>query len=1158
MWTAVVASEKSGTVWSQWGHERQRELASDFSLQALVRKHENTVGKAPTEKQWAEYKELAAKHEQAMAENKEIREKLAQEAAARAVAEAALKEANSKQPTGPKGHPGKGSKGTVDKAREKVNTAWGSLLSAFRPYKTSTPAGVDPRALADPKVLKASIELVRAYAELGLAKTRATFTGFMAWAKKNLGPEVADMRDILRKAWDQEVGAGTVDVPEVDAGNTEQVRELAQQILTDVVKAGIVETEAAIDAVHAELQNYVPGITRSEAREALSGYGDYTPLSTDPVKQTVRKIKGESQQLTKIEILQKAIARIRELKAKGKTDDEISAILEKEQLYLKPTGLQRREVSPDESDLIEQVNELKKQMPVTAKDRAGRLRSARGAAKKAASNRLRKLGDEIEALKKSIAEKKELAKSLDKTALVPDEELAVAREQVAEKTKQRNELKAEYEKLFPPSKDRKSLTEAQKIAAAERLLDIVIKQTEADNAAGKLNARSKGPRLESPGLSERRARLQELRDHRDELREASPEYQQKMAEQRAKAKENSLDRRIKELTDDLAAGRLRPEASTGKPTPTSAEIEAKTKELERLVAERKKRREVDPSYRAEEELLRTQRYKRQQAKRLKFWEDRLAEAKKGNNPVKRQMKTKLDREAIENNIKIARVQEEAELAIENNRRAALNIGQKIYEGLEEATSLLPRTLMAGLEMSPFFKQGWLYVHSHPIKATVNLLQSLPVIFSERIAASRFEDVHNRFNAKNGDYATAEIDFTDKTGPIPVLEEMYQSAIVRWASHLQGPFLFPVRFWAKGYMMMERAVRSFANVMRADLYDIMKEDTVRIREFFGKNDPWTEVDMKEQGRGVNIFSGRGTGLKGKSRLANWLMFSRRWAWSRIQAEYILPIQLMTPKALGQFKGDAAMRLSYAKLYAQALIGAATYMTGMFWLYWLMAGDDEDKKPKVELNWTSTDFLNQRIGDVRIDRMGGLQQPLVLLARLATSSVKTSSGEIRSIYGEDVKFGQDDAFEIIIKYILSKAGPGPGLIAELVSGRERMTGEPISPAMSAFEHVTPMTYRDILEAERQLNVAQGTVMALEAFLGQTLKTYGPMTDYLNANEEEREKILKELRDISRGAGKPKKQLTETDERYQERIAAWRSEQAAATATLDRIEKERLKSR
>jgi hypothetical protein len=1148
MWTAIVASEKSGTVWSQWGHERQRELASDFSLQALVRKHENTVGKKPTEKQWAEYEELAAKYEQALADNKDIREKLAQEAAARAVAEAALKEANAKRPVGPMGHPGGGSKGTVEKAKDRAKKAAANISDKFKNL-FALGAVADPKLTREREFLAAVIEGIRAYTDLVRVQT---LTGFRAWLKNEAGVDVDKTSDLIRKAWDQEMGEGTIDTPEVDANNTEQVRELAQQILTDVVKSGITETDAAIDAVHAELQNYVPGITRSESREALSGYGDYTPLSTDPVKQTVRKIKGESQQLTKIEILQKAIVRIRELKAEGKTNDEISAILEKDQLYLKPTGLQRREVSPDESDLIEQVNELKKQMPVTVKDRAGRLRSARGAAKKAASNQLRKLGNEIEALKKSIAEKTELAKSLDKTALVPDEELTAAREQVSEKTKQRNELKSEYQKLFPPSKERKTLTEAQQIAAAERLLDLVIKQTETDLAARRLEGPFKGTKLESPGLTERRARLQELRDHRDELREASPEYQAKMAERRAKAKENSLDRRIKELSDDLSAGRLRPETPTSNPPMTTAEIESKTKELAKLIADREKRREVDPSYQAEEELLWTQRYKRQQAKRLEFWEKRLAEAKKGKNPVKRQRKTKLDKEATDNNIKIARVQEEAELAIENNRRAALNIGQKIYEGLQEGTSLFPRTMMAGLEMSIFFKQAWFYTHSHPIKAVVNLAQSIPTIFVERIAASRFEDVHKRVNSKNGDYATADIDFTEKTGPIPVLEEMYASALVRWASHLEGPLLFPVRFVANGYMMMERAVRSFGNVMRADLYDIMKEDTQNIREFFGQQNLWTEVDMKEQGKGINIFSGRGTGLKERSRLAEWLVFSRRWAWSRIQALYILPIQLMTPKQLGQFKGDAAMRLSYAKLYAQALAGFATYHTAMFWLNWLMAGDDEDKKPKIEWDMRSTDFLNQRIGDVRIDRMGGEQQPLVLAARIARSSVKTSSGEIRSIYGEDVKFCQDDAAEIILKYILSKAGPGPGLVLELASGRERITGDPISPAMSAFEHVTPMTYGDILEAEKQLNLPQGIVMALEAFLGQTLKVYGPMTDYLNANEEEKQKILKEWHDITRGVGMPQKQSAETAERYQGRLATWRAEQAAAAAALKSVAK------
>ncbi len=528
----------------------------------------------------------------------------------------------------------------------------------------------------------------------------------------------------------------------------------------------------------------------------------------------------------------------------------------------------------------------------------------------------------------------------------------------------------------------------------------------------------------------------------------------------------------------------------------SKKVQAIKKEIRQLL-------KTSPEGRAKEEKRRIANYKKSLDRQLAFWEKRTEDASQGKLPEKRKKSLMPeDKEIIDKKIKIDKEKYAARVEIEKAKRANWNAGQWLGHALLEATSLIPKTLSLGLELSFVLRQGFFYIKGHPIRAFHNLAQAIPAVFSARMAMAANEDIGDRPNAS--EYKQAEIDFTSKTGPQKQLEEMYQSRVIDYLENTEGLAWLPLRAIAHAYMMTERGNRTWANTMKADMYDIQKRDTMAARKAFGNDAEWSENDIKQAGRTSNIFSGRGTGLKGNNPWMDWLLLARRWAWSRIQADFVVPFQLMTPKQLGQWDADAGMRVAVAKVYVQALLGHAAKMALGYWLHSLLAGDDEDKQPKIEWDIRSTKWLDQQVGETTIDDLGGLTQLPTLVARAATGTMKNSKGEIVSTYGEDVNYGGNTAADFIMNYGRYKLGTGPSLGLDLLSGRDAV-GNLVTPGEAIITRVTPLTAWEIAAAEKELGLAQGTAVALEAFFGASVSTYGDRTTYRNASPDKQKKTF-----------------------------------------------------
>jgi hypothetical protein len=885
----------------------------------------------------------------------------------------------------------------------------------------------------EPDIKSAAASLVATLREAGVS----SMLELESQVNTNMPNVTPDQMQVIKDAWEDSNKKDKVTSPIGANPQRADIAARAKELMRSAIELGYgAEKENwmdVVDVVHDQLSLEVPGIDKYDTMQAISDYGVWRELPPEQVEVIIRAVRGKARQSLKIEDALKAISQSKAWLKSGVSPEEVATRLRDQGLLPKATGQERATPDSIERDLIAEFNKLKKTLPVPAESREGQLKSALTTAKTAASNRLEMLDKDIASLQEAVDNRRELAKPVaEKSRLEPDAELASLRSQLEGKRRQRDELKAQYEKIFPdtsPKKGRKQLTDEQKIEASVKLLRRQIDAVKAD---------------------------------------------------------------VQSLIDGtwVAAGK-------------SAELTSERKEelkaeLASLRASQKQARQASPAYQAREEAKYWERYRKSQEKRLAFWMKRRDEAQAGRLPVPLQKRTITEKSIIQKNMEIEEAQYEAMIAIEKANRATWNAGQWIGQGILEATSLIPKTLMLGMEMSFVLRQGFFYTYSQPMKAFNALVESMPAVFSQRLALASMENIESRANAQ--EYHLAGVDFTSATGPKAKLEEMYQSSIMQWLERTETKLLLPLRTWAKVYAMFERGNRVFSNIMKADMYDIQKRDTLAAREFFGTNTDWTDNDIKQVGRTVNIFSGRGTGLKGGNPWLDWLFLARRWTWSRIQADFIVPFQLATPQWIGQWNADRGMRVALAKLYIQAMVGHAAKMAAAYFAYSVLAGDDEEEKPTMEFDLRSSDALALKIGETRLKDEGGLMPAVVLAARLLTGEIKTGKGEIKSIYGADVDYGGKTAADFVINYGRYKLGTAPSAILEWISGRDAV-GNVMTKTDIVKSRLTPLTWREIYAAESELGLKRGTLAALEAFFGVSVSTHGDETKYKKANETDR---------------------------------------------------------
>jgi len=501
------ATKKVGTLQSRAFAARKIMLHEDFSRASLLRRARvANAGYPLSEDQQRQIEELAARV--AKAEGDLAKE---QQRVADLERQLAMKKSVDDDLDSTKKPP------TKNETRKKATSAVQNFMQKFSNIFKPKGGGTDTlQQTEDERMAEEAESVIKAYVDAGVF----SYGELLANLRKDVGGDLpVQAQAAFATAWEKIKSQGEIPVPIVDRANPDELTRIAREIQRAVIEGGIVSkddpkrADIVLEAVHTSLQEIDPEITERETIDALSRYGQFTPLDPDPVKQIMRDINGQ--------LLQ--IAKKRDLEAN---------------VLPKATGAERREMSPEERELVREVNELKRRSNLYTEDRQGLLKTAISAAMRSARNRIIDLTRAMEEGKPIVKTQVDLASKSD--------DLAKLRKELAEKTK-------DYRDMFP----RPEATEEQRIAAAIRSTDREIERIEEQLRTGDFSPRATKTPVTSAELEAKRAELESLRSRRDAIK--ALQNPKMTAEERAElAYIANLKSRIADYEDRRAHGYFGP------------------------------------------------------------------------------------------------------------------------------------------------------------------------------------------------------------------------------------------------------------------------------------------------------------------------------------------------------------------------------------------------------------------------------------------------------------------------------------------------------------------------------------------------------------------------------------------------------------------------
>lgn len=505
---AAEVVTKSGTQSARAFRLRQMMLARDYSLAAIERAVQvANEGAALTDEQRSEIGELHAKLQ---ATQKELE---------RVQSEAAIKQASLEAENAILRLKRKATRTEkIAASRAKIDELFTELNTLAR----RAHAGLDP-------------EIVKVVGRLAAEHIRIGYLKFEAWAEQMVARAGENIRPYLESAWNAAVEEhrkelGTKIKARLQAG--EKINDLGRyvnKIAEEFVASGINDREELIDAVHGVLKSIDKNITREQARDAISGYGDFKPLNNDEVKVRLRDLRGQMQQL-------------------GKLDDVAKGLAPQK------TGPERRTPSDEERRLIKRVHEEMRARGIKTTSPETQLKTTIDSI----ATRLR---NQISDLQHAIDTGERIVKGERQPLTSPEIEALKAK---------RDEVKAQYDATFNapqevqgPEMPDDVRRERARARAVENALRKSLAKYEQELQTGEKAQREQSAPISTPEIDALRARRDAIRSELQDIRDAQREaIRQQREATRAKAREQAKTARELDREEERAAreaARLSPE-----------------------------------------------------------------------------------------------------------------------------------------------------------------------------------------------------------------------------------------------------------------------------------------------------------------------------------------------------------------------------------------------------------------------------------------------------------------------------------------------------------------------------------------------------------------------------------------------------------------------
>ena len=368
-------------------------------------------------------------------------------------------------------------------------------------------------------------------------------------------------------------------------------------------------------------------------------------------------------------------------------------------------------------------------------------------------------------------------------------------------------------------------------------------------------------------------------------------------------------------------------------------------------------------------------------------------------------------------------------------------------GIEVAS--IPKSIMSSADMSAPLRQGLFFV-SKPKEFFGAMKPMIKGFFSEKAYKETMQEIASRPNSFL--YDKAKLDITRIGGAISKREEDFIGAA----------FAEKIPVLGAGIKASNRGFSVFLNKLRADVFDSIYDSALK-----AGHDVKSKHFLDSMGKMINAGTGRADLPFFKQSMTELgaILYSPRLLASRIE--------LLNPMFYGSL--DPFVRKEALK----TLVGTSSILATTLGLANMVPG------ASVETDSRSSDFAKIKIGNTRMDILGGEGQIIVLMSRLFQNETKsTKTGEIKKL-GEGFK--PENRKTLVYRFLENKAAPLVSLGKALFEGTD-YEGEPIDVKKEVLNRMMPLLVQDLVEVMEEHGILGGALLGVPAFFGASLQSYG----------------------------------------------------------------------
>ncbi len=121
------------------------------------------------------------------------------------------------------------------------------------------------------------------------------------------------------------------------------------KLVRNLVQEGVVSASQLIDDLHKQVVEHVPGVTKRELQDAISGYGNVKKLSQEAIDIEIRDIKGQLRELSKLDDLETGQHPKRSGMQRDIPSDELRGLRKKVYQKMKEAGVSISSKTPEEA-----------------------------------------------------------------------------------------------------------------------------------------------------------------------------------------------------------------------------------------------------------------------------------------------------------------------------------------------------------------------------------------------------------------------------------------------------------------------------------------------------------------------------------------------------------------------------------------------------------------------------------------------------------------------------------------------------------------------------------------------------------------------------------------------------------------------------------------